>query len=69
MFKENEINEFVKLGENDVSMAETKSKGLGEVMGLDGSNEELANKVVSDVVGKVEGLIEKIRDALKNLED
>jgi DNA-binding ferritin-like protein len=62
MFKETAVNDFVKLGSNEVEMLETEEKGQE-------TNEQTANAVVAEVIKRIQALIEKIRDAIKNLEE
>ncbi|CAD8065968.1 unnamed protein product [Paramecium primaurelia] len=60
LFEEQAVQDFVKLGEEQTSFAQTRSHGNGE---------QLASLVEKDVVGIIQQLIEKLRDTIKSLEE
>ena len=52
-------------------MLETEEKGRRksfQILGQE-TNEQVANAVVAEVIERIQSLIEKIRDAIKNLEE
>ncbi|CAD8156180.1 unnamed protein product [Paramecium pentaurelia] len=60
LFEEQAVQDFVKLGEEQNSFAQTRSHGNGE---------QLASLVEKDVVGIIQQLIEKLRETIKSLEE
>ncbi|CAK80627.1 unnamed protein product (macronuclear) [Paramecium tetraurelia] len=60
LFEEQAVQDFVKLGEEEVSFAQTRQHGNGE---------QLASLVEKDVVGIIQQLIEKLRETIKSLEE
>ncbi|CAD8175309.1 unnamed protein product [Paramecium octaurelia] len=60
LFEEQAVQDFVKLGEEEASFAQTRQHGNGE---------QLASLVEKDVVGIIQQLIEKLRDTIKGLEE
>ncbi|CAD8077605.1 unnamed protein product [Paramecium sonneborni] len=60
LFEEQAVQDFVKLGDQETSFAQTRSRGSGE---------QLASLLEKDVVGIIQSLIEKLRETIKGLEE
>ncbi|CAD8056120.1 unnamed protein product [Paramecium primaurelia] len=60
LFEEQAVQDFVKLGEEEVSFAQTRQHGNGQ---------QIASLVEKDIVGIIQQLIEKLRDTIKSLEE
>jgi hypothetical protein len=76
LFRETAVNDFVKLGTSDtdklelVEMDEKNGTTIYPYITDNGeTNEQTAAAVVSEVVRRIQALIEKIRAAIKNLEE